>query len=215
MTNDTAPMTQELRHRREPAQERSRKTVARILDAAAALIDEFGVEAATTRAIADRAGVAYPSLYRFFADREEILDRLIERHIADIDAYLRSVEQTEPPTSIDDLVGRGFDLHVAYYEAHPDAQRLWFGGRASPTVVREVHRYQRTVAERVHQLLIAFGAVPAQADLLNFEMLFVIGDSILERAFRYSVNADRRVIEIGRATLISYIKQALQELQPA
>ena len=60
--------------RRAPVQERSRQTVTRILDAAAAIADEHGVDAATTRAIADRAGVSYPSLYRFFADREAILD---------------------------------------------------------------------------------------------------------------------------------------------
>ena len=53
--------------RREPTQARSRQTVTRILDVAAAIVDEQGVDAATTRTIADRAGVAYPSLYRFFA----------------------------------------------------------------------------------------------------------------------------------------------------
>ena len=48
--------------RRAPMQARSRATVTRILDAAAAIADEQGVDAATTRAIADRAGVSYPSL---------------------------------------------------------------------------------------------------------------------------------------------------------
>ena len=43
--------------RREPMQARSRLTVTRILDAAAAIADEEGVDATTTRAIADRAGV--------------------------------------------------------------------------------------------------------------------------------------------------------------
>ena len=45
--------------RREPVQARSRLTVTRILDAAAAIADENGVDATTTRAIADRAGVSY------------------------------------------------------------------------------------------------------------------------------------------------------------
>ena len=71
-------MTTAAPQRRQPVQERSRQTVARILDAAEALIDEGGVEAVTTRAVADRAGVTYPSLYRFFADREEILDQLVD-----------------------------------------------------------------------------------------------------------------------------------------
>ena len=57
--------------RRQPVQARSRETVERILAAAAVLIEDGGVEAVTTRAIAERAGVTAPSLYRFFADREQ------------------------------------------------------------------------------------------------------------------------------------------------
>jgi len=50
--------------RRLPTQERSRRTVQRILDAAEAIVGESGADAATTRAIAERAGVSAPSLYR-------------------------------------------------------------------------------------------------------------------------------------------------------
>ncbi|HUO38192.1 MAG TPA: helix-turn-helix domain-containing protein, partial [Mycobacterium sp.] len=60
-------MTTATVQRREPAQARSRQTVTRILDAAATIVDQEGVDAATTRAIADLADVSYPSLYRFFA----------------------------------------------------------------------------------------------------------------------------------------------------
>jgi AcrR family transcriptional regulator len=67
----TAPI-----ERHKPVQARSRRTVTKILNGAAATINEDGVGAATTRAIADRAGVSYSSLYRFFADRDEILERL-------------------------------------------------------------------------------------------------------------------------------------------
>jgi AcrR family transcriptional regulator len=85
--------------RRAPMQERSRQTVIRILDAAAAIADEHGVDAASTRAIADRAGVSYPSLYRFFADREAIHDELMERHCAELDARCLEAEQTWTCTS--------------------------------------------------------------------------------------------------------------------
>ena len=72
-TNPGAPGAGRPR-RRQPVQARSRENVERILDAAAALIDEGGVDAVTTRVIADRAGITAPSLYRFFADREQVLD---------------------------------------------------------------------------------------------------------------------------------------------
>ncbi|MGB6578867.1 MAG: helix-turn-helix domain-containing protein, partial [Streptosporangiaceae bacterium] len=62
-------MTTTARVRREPTQQRSRRTVRQILAAAEQIVGTQGVDAATTRAIAERAGVAIPSLYRFFADR--------------------------------------------------------------------------------------------------------------------------------------------------
>src|SRR5271166_5975676 len=73
------------RGRREPVQERSRRTVRRILAAAEEIVAADGVDAVTTRAIAERAGVATPSLYRFFEDRDAILDALLEQMLAELE----------------------------------------------------------------------------------------------------------------------------------
>ncbi len=202
-------MTSTTRQRREPVQERSRATVTRILDAAAAIVDKSGVEAATTRAIAERAGVAYPSLYRFFADREEILDRLVERHLTDLDAYVQAAELSHPSKSVEELIGHELELHVAYFEAHPGALELWFGGRHSPAVAREVHRRSQVLADRTRKALIAAGVIPADADRLIFVVLVELGDRILELAFREQRIADRTVMEQGHAALSAYIRQAL------
>ena len=202
-------MTSTTRQRREPVQERSRATVTRILDAAAAIVDKSGVEAATTRAIAERAGVAYPSLYRFFADREEILDRLVERHLTDLDAYVQAAELSHPSKSVEEVIGHELELHVAYFEAHPGALELWFGGRHSPAVAREVHRRSQVLADRTRKALIAAGVIPADADRLIFVVLVELGDRILELAFREQRIADRTVMEQGHAALSAYIRQAL------
>ena len=141
-------MTSTVQQRRQPVQARSRETVARILAATADLIAADGVEAATTRAITARAGVSAPSLYRFFADRDEIFDSLLRTHIADLERHTRAMERTWAPESIRDYIGHELDLHVSYYEAHPSLSRLWFGGRISPAVVAEVHRRNQTLARR-------------------------------------------------------------------
>ena len=73
-------------------QQRSRRTVRQILDAAGQIVGTQGVDAAATRAIAERGGVAIPSLYRFFADRDEILDALAEHMTADLDQHARAAE---------------------------------------------------------------------------------------------------------------------------
>ena len=202
-------MTNAVRQRREPVQQRSRATVTRILDAAAALIDEAGVDAATTRAIADRAGVAYPSLYRFFADREEILDRLLERHLADLDNAAIATESTWPITTVEDLVNRQLDLHVTYYETHPGALELWFGGRHSPTVLNQVRQRNHILADRVRQTLITADRIPADTDPRIFHVLIELGDRILDLAFRDGPTANPAVINLGRTALNAYLQEAL------
>lgn len=198
------------RRRWQPVQARSRKTVERILDAAAALVEEDGVEAATTRAIAERAGVTAPSLYRFFADREQVLDTLIERHLERQSAYLAEREAGWTPSSVTELVGRELDSYAAYFQANPNTARLWLDGRVSPTVRAEVRRSTRRTAERMHGLAVAAGLVAPQTDLLVFVMVVELGDRILDLAFRQRRDPDPDVLRQGRIALSAYLEAALR-----
>jgi AcrR family transcriptional regulator len=195
----TAPI-----QRREPTQARSRQTVTRILDAAAAIVDEHGVDAATTRTIADRAGVAYPSLYRVFADRDEILDRLLERHLTDIDVRAEAAERTWDIGSIWDLVNAELELHIAYYREHPSAARLWMGGRHSTAVVNQVRARMLTLAQRIHDRLLGAHLISDDVDPLAVLVAVEIADRILELAYRGGHDFDEAILEHGRRALLAY-----------
>lgn len=65
---------------RAPQQERSRRTVDRILLAADRLIAEHG-SAVTTTAVAADAGVSVGALYRFFPDKHAIGQALADRYL--------------------------------------------------------------------------------------------------------------------------------------
>ncbi len=199
--------------RREPVQARSRRTVTRILDAAAAIIDEDGVDAATTRSIADRAGVSYPSLYRFFADREEILDRLLERHTAELDARAMAAEQTWDTRSVADLLDAEVNLHVAYYREHPSAARLWMGSRSSTTVTKKVHARMQILAGRMHARLVEAELIPADTDPRALLVMVEIADRVIELAYRNSEDFDEEILNLGRYALIAHA-QALANARP-
>jgi len=190
--------------RREPRQARSRLTVTRILDAAAAIADEHGVDATTTRAIADRAGVSYPSLYRFFADRDAILDELLERHCAELDARCVAAEQTWNVTSVAELLNNELDLHVADYRRFPAAARLWMAGRTSPTVTRHVRARMQNLADRIHTILVARQLIPADTDPRAILVAVEMADRILELSFRDNTDFDEEVLAIGRRALIAF-----------
>ena len=197
-------MTTALTQRREPTQARSRQTVTRILDAAAAIVDEHGVDAATTRTIADRAGVAYPSLYRFFADRDEIFDRLLERHLTQIDDRTEAAERTWDISSAWDLFSAELDLHIGYYREHPSAARLWMGGRSSTAVVTQVHARMRTLAQRIHARLVDEHLISGDTDPRAVLVAVEIGDRILELAYRGGHDFDEAILDHGRRALNAY-----------
>ena len=190
--------------RRSPVQARSRQTVTRILDAAAAIVDEHGVDAATTRAIADRAGVSYPSLYRFFADREAILDELLEQHSAALEARSVEAEPTWDIRSVEDLLNRELDLHVHYYRRHPGSARLWMGGRTSPTVTKHVRDRMQNLADRLHSILIGAGLIPADTDPRALLVAVEMADRVLELSFRDNSDFDQAILDIGRRALIAF-----------
>ena len=190
--------------RRAPMQERSRQTVTRILDAAAAIADEQGVDAATTRTIADRAGVSYPSLYRFFADRDAILDELLERHCTELDARCVAAEKTWDIESVADLLDNELDLHVHYYRRYPSAARLWMGGRSSATVTKHVRARMKSLADRIHAMLVEARLIPADTDPTAMLVAVEMADRVLELAFRDNTEFDQTILEIGRRALIAF-----------
>ena len=67
--------------RKRPSQARSRETVRAILEAAAHVFEERGPTAATTDAIAERAGVSIGSLYQYFPSKDALLATLSACHL--------------------------------------------------------------------------------------------------------------------------------------
>lgn len=93
---------------RVPTQERGTRRVEAILDAAAELVTELGVEGVTVQALADRAATSKGSLYHFFPDVPAVLRALGERHLGEIEAIVQQIEQDEqihwPDLAAEDVV---------------------------------------------------------------------------------------------------------------
>src|SRR5664279_1800717 len=74
--------------RRSPVQFRSQKTVQRVLDAASSLLGQMPLEDVTTTTIALEAGLSLGALYRFFPDKQTIIDATAARHVEQFKASL-------------------------------------------------------------------------------------------------------------------------------
>ena len=105
--------------RRLPKQKRSQQRVERILEAAAEVFASVGYEAATTHAIAARAGTAIGSLYQFFPDKLAIFHALEERHMEQvraIHAKLMTPQMAQLP--LEQMIQQLVETFAEYFE-HP------------------------------------------------------------------------------------------------
>jgi AcrR family transcriptional regulator len=72
----TAATGVELDRKRDPTQLRALETCERILDAAAHLLGEVGIERLSTNLICERAGLSPPALYRYYPNKYAVLAEL-------------------------------------------------------------------------------------------------------------------------------------------
>jgi AcrR family transcriptional regulator len=96
-----------------------------ILTAVSELLDETNDEAAVSiRAIADRVGVTPPSIYRHFADKDEMLSAVCAVVFTQLtDGIAQAVAAARSP--LDALAGAG-RCYVEFGLAHPEHYRLVF-----------------------------------------------------------------------------------------
>ena len=103
--------------RKSPSQERSRRTVDRILDAAARIFHECGYSGATTNAIADEAGVSVGSLYQYFPNKDALLVALTRRHIESTTTELADLlSRSSPGVGFEVILHNVVNFLVAQHE---------------------------------------------------------------------------------------------------
>lgn len=107
--------------RRRPRQERARVTRGAVLEAAEQLLVEVGFAAASTNAIARRAGVSIGSLYQYFASKEAVYAAVLARHHEQV----RPIEEEALQAMVDGrddlrtIMARALDASLAVRDENP------------------------------------------------------------------------------------------------
>ncbi|MCW2570089.1 MAG: TetR family transcriptional regulator [Frankiales bacterium] len=193
--------------RRMPVQERSAARVQRMLDAAAALLDEIGYEATTTSAIAARAGVSVGSLYQFFPDRRAVLQALALRSFSRFSAVLTERMTAAALQRWQDAVELVVDVYVEFSRTEPAAQVLSFGGPVDRHMLDAEDDNNGVVAEALGDVLrLAVPGVAMDAPLrLALRVAVEAADRVLELAFRRSPEGDPEIVAEAKRLLTSYL----------
>jgi AcrR family transcriptional regulator len=193
--------------RRMPSQQRSRERVERILEVAGRLIAEHGVDALTTRAVAAESRIPVASLYRYFADKDEIVLALIERDFAEMDTRVAQALGTLDRLSVRSVVEAAMRAFVEVYRERPHFAAVWWGRGSSRAVLEFGRQHDRQIAGALYALLRETGLIADDADPMLAELAERVGDRVFEFAFERDPHGDERVISEGIDLVTSYVER--------
>lgn len=155
MTAATGPVSL----RRSPRQGRSAERVVTILGAARQLLQSDDVGDVTVRRIAAYAGVTPASVYRYFADVDEIVDHLLVEHAEASATAVHDALAAPAPGSVGEVFERVLRAFLDLYADRPDLTIVW----RSPALADRQRRHDATadreIAGEIGRHLVQIGLV--------------------------------------------------------
>jgi AcrR family transcriptional regulator len=147
--------------RKRPLQERSRKTVEAMVEAAARILESGGFDALTTNRVAEVAGVSVGSLYQYFPDKASLVAAVIVRETSMllVDAQAAASGQT----GVGALRGL-IEAAIRHQFARPALARLLDFEEARMPFDSETARVRQEF-QRIISTVLARADVPAQPSL--------------------------------------------------
>jgi len=143
--------------RSRPVQTRSQEMVSRILDATAQVLTARGYDGLSTNRVAEQAGVSIGSLYRYFEDKEQLVEQLRRRVndelLAELTESMIRSSELEPyagtRTVLVTLV-EGLERHRGVMRALIDGVPMGSQANRLPEVERQLSQFARLgVASRL------------------------------------------------------------------
>lgn len=189
-----------------PVQRRSAERMEALLDSAASLIDEGGVDAVTTTAVAYRSGSSVGVLYRYFPNIDTLLRELARRNL---EKYIELVEQAgagssdEPWSSSD----KTLDAFVTLCRREPGFRLLRFGDIITDRFLSTDEANTRVIAKELARLFAEAHSIPVTEKLVfHLEIAVAMGQSLMTEAFRVDPQGDERYITEAHQIIGHYLR---------
>lgn len=165
-----------------PVQPRALRTRAALLAAVEALVAAEGAGAVTTTRVAEAAGVSVGTLYRYFADRDDLVlaayDGTVERIVT---ACAEELANLPADVAVDDAARRLLGIYLAAAEAIPSHSGLLKAMRAvRPVEADQGNAYSGVVDEILAPFLARFGKPGAAPDPLRLNLLNVLMSTLVD-----------------------------------
>jgi len=201
--------------RRAPVQVRSQQTVQRVLDAASALLQRVPLEEITTTRIAEEAGLSIGALYRFFPDKQTIIDAIAVRHVESFKAEVEptlmklvlreamSLKKFAPAVLLDAVI----DAYVVYLDAHPDFRAISFGRHISAATKEREASPQVGLPSLLKKFMLRRLGMGESSEFdLRLRVVSETGERLIEYAYEQSSREERdRIIAEMKRMLARYL----------
>jgi AcrR family transcriptional regulator len=137
---------------REPQQDRSRATRARLLESAIVCLAELGWSASTVAVVAEHAGVSRGAAQHHFPTREALFTAALEHVTRERGAELRRQVGARPSLDTAAIVELVFDLFTGtYFRA---ALMLWVAAAAEPPLRAQIVPLEARIGREVHHVVV-------------------------------------------------------------
>jgi AcrR family transcriptional regulator len=193
--------------RRVPAQARSRRRVERVLDSAASLVVQHGVESLSTREIAKAAGMPVASLYQYFSDKDDVLLALAQRDMEEMDAQVLEDLAAVPQLTVASLVRTVMTAFVSVYHRRRAFVEIYLRGRNNAAI----RQFGRTHNEQIATTMLDYAREAGLATTgLTHQMAVLaveVGDRVFQLAFEADDDGDPVLLEEGILLVTSYLER--------
>jgi AcrR family transcriptional regulator len=193
-------------------QERARRSHHALLEAATELFAQRGYDAVGTPEIAERAGVAVGTFYRYFDDKHEVYLQIVRRTIAT--AYTKTIERLTPEQLLggerQKTLATAVDVLFDHVLLRPQLTRSFMEMSLRDAQVAELRRaFEQLACQRLAQLITAVTTRDRIADPEAFA--YVLYASAMQCAYGLAIHLVPPAIgrERARAALICFIERAL------
>ena len=196
-----------------PVQQRAKDTVEQILDNAAVLLDEVGVDAFNTNLLAERANVAVRSVYRYYPNKLAVIVGLAERQAREWQEQFSQllVPMADSSENAFDAWDSVLDGYVAYIEEEKGRSAIHRAMQALPQLAEVNQRDNDALSDAIAAALKARGIRQPRARLRLISRVLldtqdVAVDEALTRRGRVPVHLLDELKLMHRSYLALYVR---------
>jgi AcrR family transcriptional regulator len=192
-----------------PIQQRSSDRAQALLDGAAVLIDDEGIDGVTTTAVAYRSRSSVGVLYRYFPNIDSLLKALAQRNVQRyIDRALEAGNRVGlAPWEAWDTT---FAIYIDMCRHEPGFRHLGFGDIITERFLGDELTNSTVIARIFSETVSEEHNVPVTDTMLfHVDMAVAMTVAIVRRAFLYEPDGDEKFIEKARILVGTYLRTEL------